>query len=92
MSLTEERLLQYAVLPANLVTIGELIDFADSIPADLVMWLLPRYFHKIEQLIMGNGAGSERERRRNLVVLGTLTNRALFEICDLPQDREFKIR
>lgn len=75
-------------------TLGGLVDFADGVPRDLVLVLLPRYFSKLEELIQhdGAGGGDEAEVKRNLVVAGTLINRALFEVFDLPQDREFVIR
>jgi hypothetical protein len=66
------------------VTIGDLIDLADSVPAGQVVQLLPVFFRKVEELSRGN---DRAEFHRHLIVLGALLNRAIFELCDLPKDR-----
>jgi hypothetical protein len=70
------------------VTIGDLIDLADRIPASEVIALLPAFFSKVEELSRGNDRVAFH---RHLVVLGALLNRTIFELCDLPKDRLAKI-
>jgi hypothetical protein len=67
------------------LTLGRLIDFADTIPASRIMEMLPRLAQRVVEL---RCAGDEPDLHRHLIVLGALANRALFEICDLPKDRD----
>ena len=66
------------------VTIGDLIDLADSVPAGQVVQLLPVFFRKVEELSRGNDRAGFH---RHLIVLGALLNRVIVELCDLPKDR-----
>ncbi len=78
--------------PTDAEEIGKLIDFADRVPRDLVLSLVARYCEPVKQLIERDGAETPpADLTRRLVVLGTLINRALFEVLDLPQDRNFRI-
>jgi len=66
------------------ITIGDLIDLANGVPASQVIPLLPAFFHKVEELSRGNDRAGFH---RHLIVLGALLNRVIFELCDLPKDR-----
>ena len=70
------------------VTIGDLIDLANRVPAIQVIPLLLTFFPKVEELSRGPDVAGFH---RHLVVLGALLNRAIFELCDLPKDRGAEI-
>jgi len=81
-----------AALPTALSAIGELVDFADGVPRDLVMVLTARYCRQVADLIERDGEAAEAGAlARHGVVLGALLNKTLFDVLDLPQDRAFKI-
>lgn len=82
------RLIPNALPLPSPVTIGDLIDLAENIPASEVIALLPVFFSKVEELSHGRDRAAFH---RHLVVLGALLNRAIFEVCDLPKDRLAKI-
>lgn len=80
-------------LPPDAEQVGALVDFANAVPRELLMVLLPSYLQRAKELCDRDGAGGDgRELRRHLVVLGALLNRLLFDVLDLPQDRDFIIR
>jgi hypothetical protein len=70
------------------VTIGDLIDLANYVPASQVIPLLLAFFPKVEELSRSQDVAGFH---RPLVVLGALLNRAIFEICNLPKDRGAQI-
>jgi hypothetical protein len=66
-------------------TIGELVDYANSIE-----------LHQVLAMAAGIAASLEHGRRspaqlRRLVILGTLINRQIFEIEGLPVNRKYRI-
>jgi hypothetical protein len=73
-----------APLPSP-TTIGDLIDLADGVSASQVIPLLPVFVAKIEEL---RRAQNQLELERHFIVLGALVNRAIFEVCALPKDRQ----
>jgi hypothetical protein len=78
------RLIPNAPPLPSIVTIGDLIDLADSVPAGEVISLMRRFFAKVEELASNR---HNKELERHLIVLGTLVNRAIFEVYNLPKDR-----
>jgi hypothetical protein len=72
-------------VPMSPTTIGELVDLADDVPAELVIPLLHEFAEKVRD------AADPARRLRDLVVLGALVNRACFEVADLPKDRHHVI-
>lgn len=70
------------------VTIGDLIDLANRVPASQVIPLLLTFFPKVDELSRGHDVAVFH---RHLVVLGALLNRVIFELCDLPKDRGAEI-
>ena len=74
-------------LPSS-VTIGDLIDLADHVPASQVIPLLLAFFPRVEELSHSHDVAGFH---RHLVVLGALLNRVIFELCDLPKHRGAEI-
>lgn len=71
----------YALLAAMPHSVGELVDFAQSVPP---AWIEPM----IEALQWGVRDKSNRPSRlRKLVILGILTERLIFEVERLPKSR-----
>lgn len=71
----------YALLAARPHAVGDLVDFAHSIP---VPWIAPL----INTLTASVGADSDSSRRRRkLVILGVLIERMIFEVERIPKRR-----
>ena len=76
--------------PITARTIGELIDLADSVPRDEVLPAIRSISDKIN-VLYDQIQDDPGELPRRMVLLGVLVNRAIFEVFDLPKDRDFQI-
>jgi hypothetical protein len=78
-------------VPAVAQTVGALIDLADDAPIDLVLLLLHEFAGKVSGATDAVALRRSAALRRDLVVLGALANRAIFEVCAVPKNRNHVI-
>jgi hypothetical protein len=84
-----EATLLYTLVAARSVTVGELIDYANGIPAQ---WL-PATAVALGSSIASDYRRGKRAaaRKRRLVILGALITRLAFEVEKVPRNRSAKI-
>jgi len=76
-------LVHFPIIPRQ--TLGDLIALADAVPEDMVLSRVHEFAEKAK------GATDPVEILRNLIMLGVLANRAIFEVCDVPKDSKHVI-
>ena len=81
--------LLYLLLSATTCTIGELVDFANGLPVEWVAPVAESIGHAVAEDFRHHRHAARR--RRQLVVLGALMNRLIFEIECVQRDRDARI-
>lgn len=74
------------------IQLGALFDFVQAIPGDAILPLLPHYCRRLGSALLlprgDNGAVvADPELARRMILTGSLVQRGIFEVLDIPQDR-----
>jgi hypothetical protein len=72
----------------HLTTVGELVDTARAVPTGELMARMIHHFHEIETL---QAIDDEASIVRQLIVVGVLISRALFELYRIEPRRSFPL-
>jgi hypothetical protein len=71
-------------------TAGALIDFANAMPRSKVAACLKKHLREVDRLERDGGMGGAALLRQ-LIVVGTLINRAVFDLYGMPKRRSHEI-